>query len=205
MEKKKIIQEIVTQQVNEHGEYLSESKTTTFSVEKEPDYVKLYIKDILRLTDIPKSGNAILFAVLRRMSYNSEIALFSPIKRGIASELGISEVTVEKAVELFTKKSILIRKERGLYIVNPFFFGKGKWEDIRKIRFEIVYSESGRMIMKTEIEEKDSVQAFQDEKLEVIDDKKHLEYLKKRSELIDDLEKVNGQMLENTKQFKKVA
>lgn len=205
MEKKRIIQEIVTQQVNEQGEYLSESKTTTFSVEKEPDYVKLYIKDILRLTDIPKSGNAILFAVLRRMSYNGEIALFLPIKKGIALELGIQEGTVSKAVELFTNKSILIRKDRGLYIVNPFFFGKGKWEDIRKIRIEIVYSENGRMILKTEIQEKDSVEVFQDKKIEIIDDKKHLEFLKKKAELIENLEEVNSQMLRNTKQFEKVA
>jgi hypothetical protein len=39
-----------------------------------------------------------------------------------------------------------------LYLINPFFFGRGKWDDIRKVRLQVIYSEEGRMILKTEFE-----------------------------------------------------
>lgn len=157
--KKRISQEITSQIVNnETGEISKEVKHQVAFVEREPDYVKLYISDIFRLTDVPKSSNDIMLAMIKRMTYNNDIALFAPVKREIAKELGLKEVTISKAIELFVKKSIILRKDRGLYIINPYFFGRGKWEDIKKIRLQIDYSEKGRMIMKTEftlVEEKE--------------------------------------------------
>jgi Firmicute plasmid replication protein (RepL) len=170
MDKKRIIQEITTQKVDDNGVVTSETKTTNQTVEREPDYVKLYVKDVLRLSDIPSSGNSILFAILKRMTYNNDIALFAPVKREIASELNLKEVTISKAIELFTNKSILLRKDRGLYIINPYYFGRGKWEDIRKIRLEILYSETGRMILKAVINEDNKllIESFENGKQEKI-------------------------------------
>lgn len=151
--KKKISQEITNTITDINtGEVIKEVKNEISYVDREPDYVKLYVSDILRLTDVPKSGNDIMFAMLKRMTYNNDIALYAPVKREIANELGIKEVTVSKAIELFTNKSILVRKDRGLYIINPYFFGRGKWEEIKKIRLQILYSKEGRMILKTDFE-----------------------------------------------------
>jgi hypothetical protein len=150
MSKKNILQETTHIVTDFNGEIHKEFKSQTIQVEREPDYVKLYISDILRLQDIPKSGNEILLAMLKRMTYNNDIALYAPIKREIANELGVKEVTISKAIELFTQRSILLRKDRGLYIINPYFFGRGKWEEIRKIRLQILYTKEGRMILKTE-------------------------------------------------------
>ena len=150
--KKRISQEVTHTKTDLNGEVIEEVKNQVAYVEREPDYVKLYISDILRLQDIPKSGNDILLAIIKRMTYNNDIALFAPVKREIASDLGIKEITVSKAIELFTNKSILLRKDRGLYLINPFFFGRGKWDDIRKVRLQVIYSEEGRMILKTEFE-----------------------------------------------------
>ncbi len=148
---KRISQEITNHVINhETGEVNQEIKHQISFVEREPDYVKLYISDILRLTDIPKSSNDIMLAMLKRMTYNNDIALFAPVKREIANELSLKEVTICKAIELFAKKSIILRKDRGLYIINPYFFGRGKWEDIKKVRLQIEYSKGGRMILKTE-------------------------------------------------------
>jgi hypothetical protein len=150
--KKKILQEVISTRTNEDGQVIEEIKSQVIQVEKEPDYVKLYINDLLRLQDIPKSANDILLAIIKRMTYNNDIALFAPVKREIASELNIKEVTVAKAIEMFTNKSILIRKDRGLYVINPYLFGRGKWEEIRKIRLQLVYSKEGRVILKTDFE-----------------------------------------------------
>lgn len=152
MDKTKLLQEVTNTKTDQYGQVIEEIKTQVIHVDREPDYVKLYINDLLRLQDIPKSANDILLAIIKRMTYNNDIALFAPVKREIASELNIKEVTVAKAIEMFTNKSILIRKDRGLYVINPYLFGRGKWEEIRKIRLQLVYSKDGRMILKTEFE-----------------------------------------------------
>lgn len=205
MDKTTIKQQIVSQRVDEHGVVKEEYTTTTLTLEREPDYVKLYIKDVLRLTDIPNSGNSILFCILKRMSYNSEIALFAPVKKGIALELGISEPTVSKAIELFANRSILLRIDRGLYVVNPFFFGRGKWEDIKKVRISIVYSENGRMIIKPEISEDNPVKNFEENAVKVKDSEENLVLLEKKNELIKSLNAVENEMLKNTEKSVKAA
>jgi predicted transcriptional regulator len=149
---KKISQEITVDIVNEDGEVLREQKTTTSYVDNEPDYVKMYFKDILKMKDIQKAGNEVLFSILKRIDYSNEIFLFAPVKRKIAEELNLKEVTVSKAIEELCKKEIIIRKERGVYVVNPFYFGRGKWENIKKIRMEIGYDISGRNLTKIEFE-----------------------------------------------------
>ena len=152
MDIKKISQEIITQVVDENGVLKHEVKSQNVIVEREPDYVKLYIRDILRLNDIPKSGNEVLLAILRRMNYSNDIILISSIKKEIAEELGIKEITLRKAIELFVEKSILLRRDRSVYIINPYFFGRGKWEEIKKIRLLIEYSKEGKMVLKTDFE-----------------------------------------------------
>lgn len=156
METKRISQEIVTQIIDEDGLIKQEVKTQSSFIEREPDYVKLYIRDILRLNDIPKSGNEILLSILRRMTYSNDIILIASVKREIAEELGVKEITLRKAIELFVEKSILLRKDRGVYIINPYFFGRGKWEEIKKIRLLIEYSKEGKMMLKTDFELVDS-------------------------------------------------
>jgi len=151
--KKKISQELKREVVDSQtGEFLQEVTETSSYVEREPDYVKLYIQDILRLQDLPKISNNVLMSILKRMGYNQQIVLIAPTKRQIAKELKIELGTVSKTVEALCKKEVLIREDRGVYIVNPFLFGRGKWEDVRKIRLTIEYSAKGKMFLRTEME-----------------------------------------------------
>jgi len=151
--RKKIIQEVTKTTTDQNGKFLSESKRTTGYANREPDYVKLYLQDLLRLKDIPKTSNSILLSILKRLSYDSnEIILISHVKNLIAKELEISVVTISKAIEAFTDKSILLRKGRGVYLVNPYLFGRGKWEEIEKIRLSVTYSEEGKMFLRTEFD-----------------------------------------------------
>lgn len=159
MYQKKLVREVVTQTVDENGEFVEKKSSQVFAMEREPDYVKLYIDDIMRLNDLPRSSSNILLAIVRRMSYANDIALYAPIKREIEAELGIKEVTLKKAIDLFMENSILFRKARGLYTINPYFFGKGKWEDIKKVRLSVEYSKTGKMVLQTEFEYAKEIQS----------------------------------------------
>ncbi len=52
-----------------------------------------------------------------------------------------------------TKGDLLYRIARGMYRVNPNFFGKGDWQDIARLRLEIIFDANGKTIM-GEIEKK---------------------------------------------------
>jgi Firmicute plasmid replication protein (RepL) len=139
-ESKKITTAIIKDIVNADGELIRHEEIKTFKVDREPDFIKLYIGDILRLKDIPKGMNAVLWSLLRRMNYQNEIVLIGYIKKQIEEELNIKDVTIRKSLETFVEKGIMIRKARGIYVFNPLLFGRGSWDEIRTLRLTVTYS-----------------------------------------------------------------
>lgn len=147
---------------HQSGEVFSQELVTTSEVEKEPEYVKLYITDMMKLTGIPKSASSILMSLLRYVNFNNQIVLVKPIKEEISRELNISMETLKKALQLFIDKGILSRADRGVYVTNPFFFARGSWQHIRKIRLMVEYTEKGRFIIKKESADDSTTEALQD-------------------------------------------
>lgn len=128
----------------ETGESL---KTYTESViPKEPDYVKLYLESITKLNDVQRWTDPVLYELLRLMNYRNEIVLNAAIKKRIALEINISTRTIDNALSMLVKKSIIFREDTGLYKGNPFLFGKGEWRDIRELRMTIVFNREGQSI-----------------------------------------------------------
>lgn len=133
----KIIKENTTIDVST-GEIIKQS--TESIVPKEPNFIKLYLEDLVMLKDVPKWVSGILYELLKRMNYQNEIVLNSEIKRRIAGELEIVPKTIDNALVTFVKKKILIRTGKGIYIANPYLFGKGDWNNVRGIRLSVSYS-----------------------------------------------------------------
>lgn len=129
----------------ESGEVIQETQTSIYTLDREPDFVKLYVDDIRHLYNI--SNTDILLAFVRKMNYDNEIALNASIKRDISNALGTTVSNIDKMISKYVQKDILIRKDRGLFLVNPYLFGRGKWQDIRKIRLSIEYTLEGRKVV----------------------------------------------------------
>lgn len=143
----KKVKEITERNINfQTGEIVTEMNHSVGSFETEPDFIKLYLKDILYLKDLPKGLNTILYQLIRLMNYDNEIVINSGIKRKIASTTGLAFNTINGAISDFVKGKILIRADKGIYKVNPYLFGKGRWEDIKRIRATIEYTLDGRTI-----------------------------------------------------------
>jgi hypothetical protein len=115
-------------------------------IPKEPDFVKLYLNDLVLLKEVPQWVSRILYSLLKHMNYQNEIVLNSSIKKRIAADLGIIPKTIDNALVTFVKKSILMRQEVGVYKANPYLFGKGDWNNIRKIRLQVEYGNDVRDI-----------------------------------------------------------
>lgn len=133
------------------GEIQEEEEIIDAYVDKEPDYVKIYLRDIVALNDLPKGLDRVINVLLQTMSYDNMIILNSFIKKKMTEELGYKTVQVlNNNINKLVNAEILFRHGTGTYQVNACYFGRGHWHDIQEIRLQQVYSAKGRDF-KTEI------------------------------------------------------
>ena len=124
---------------------------SSFLVDKEPEFIKLYIQDIGRLNSINGKANEVLLAFISKMGYNNLIPTYKPIKEMIARDLGISLHTVNAAIKSFKKKGLFIPFARGMYIADPELFARGNWKDIKQLRVIIDYNKDGSKKIKSNL------------------------------------------------------
>ena len=131
----------------------TEQQERTVKVEQEPNFIKLYLQDICKLNDLPKTSSKLLNELLKYTAYDNMILIPTYVKEKLAQELNMNIGTVSNSLSKLTKKGILKREGKGAYRLNPFFFGKGKWTEIKKIRAEWEYGVEGRALTNVEIEQ----------------------------------------------------
>ena len=151
----KIKQSVETEVLNEYGEIVSKRANRVLNWGNEPQYIKLYLQDILYLSDLPKHHEKILFELLKRATYagekyGMEITLNAGIKKRIAENLGIKNIrSINNTLSDLVKGKILFRADIGVYTLNPYLFGKGDWQDISRLRLEINYDDIKGKTFKT--------------------------------------------------------
>jgi len=141
-----------TEKINfKTGEITEEETLNVIKLPKEEDYVKIYIKHINYLNNLPNGIDTIIYALLKRINYDNEIYINNHLKKKIAEEIGLKVSTINMYITKLVNNDILIRIDRGVYILNPIFYGKGKWKDIlelrKKLEITIEYQE-GKYIIK---------------------------------------------------------
>ena len=62
---KTLEKEVVDAETGEILQYKSETEKVFF--DKEPDYVKLYLKDIVRLKELPPTSEKLLFIIVKKI------------------------------------------------------------------------------------------------------------------------------------------
>lgn len=143
----KIKQSIETSILNEQGDLVGKRASKTLSWGEEPKYIKLYLEDVLYLSDMPTKHSAVLYELLKRASYagdkdGMQVIINASLKRRIANSLGLKNVgSISNAITDFVKGKILYRADVGMYNFNPYLFGKGDWQDISRLRLEIDYDD----------------------------------------------------------------
>mgnify|MGYP000911225836 CR=1 FL=1 len=133
------------------GEIIKSARTEVSLFESEPPYVKLYLNDLCRLNGLNNSEQKILNELIINMGYNNVVPSYKPVKEMIASKLEMPYNTLDKGIKELHKKGILIRQARGFYIMDPNLFGRGSWNDVKKIRMVIEYNSDGTKTINTEV------------------------------------------------------
>lgn len=148
---RRIVQETVKQVIDHStGEVQTTEISTSFSIGKEPNFIKIYLDDIMYFIDMPSSASGILLSIAKRMSYDNKVTLVKSIKEDIAKETNLDLGTINNAISNFKKKNILLSAGRSVYTINPHLIAKGKWQDISKLRLQIEYTPKGRSIKSVE-------------------------------------------------------
>lgn len=151
----KIKQSIETSVINEHGEIVSKRANKTLSWGTEPAFIKLYLQDVLYLSDMPTKHSAILYELLKRASYagdkdGMQVIVNASLKRRIQDTLGFRNLSsINNAITDFVKGKILYRVDVGMYNFNPYLFGKGDWQDVSRLRLEVNYDDIKGKTFKT--------------------------------------------------------
>lgn len=141
---KTVEKEIIDSETGEVLQFKTETEKVLY--EKEPEYVKLYLKDIVRLKDLPPTSEKLLMLIVKHMGYNNLFQAYKPLKIVMSQQLGMSLNTLNQQISNLRKAGILIPMDkygRGLYLVDPDLFARGSWKEIKNLRLVIEYNTDG--------------------------------------------------------------
>ena len=142
-----IFNQIIEKTINEEtGEITEKRETQAMRFGEEPPYVKLYLKDVMYLSDLPTNYSNVVYQLARRATYASEengmvVSLTPYTKKQITKTINIKITTLDNILTKLVKGKVLYRLGLGTYLLNPYLFGKGNWSDVSSIRLKIDYSE----------------------------------------------------------------
>ena len=147
---KKIKKQIISEVVDEFGEVHQKQIFQSYSLPTEDDYIKIYIKHINYLANLPSGLEGLIYELLKNMNYGNKIVVNSSIKQNIAKNIGKTFNTINQYITRLVDSKILIREARGVYYINPLFYGKGKWKEIcelrEKLMLNIIYQDGKYII-----------------------------------------------------------
>jgi hypothetical protein len=112
-------------------------------IDREPDYIKLYLSGILLYADCAAWQNRVLHSLLKLIDFNNEINITAHKRKQIATELEMTTSALNIAITKFVRGSVLKKLGTGTYLANPHLFGRGEWKNIRKLRLTVEFSPEG--------------------------------------------------------------
>ena len=149
---KKVIKGEFQRNVNHAtGEIIEESSFSMVKFPQEPEYVKMYIKDLCAITSVNDSDQALLRHLLLRLDYEGFVLLSTRIRNSMARSLSITNKTLRNRLNNLVKADLIKPIARNEYRVNPNYFARGNWKSVCEQRLAysmtISYSEEeGRSI-----------------------------------------------------------
>ncbi len=136
------------------GEVVEKVQEKTCFLDREPEYIKVYIDPALECFGTDLALAPYLLAFCRHMTYASSfrreyactVRTDSLVRKDVANALHVSERAVYAAQRRLVECGLFLpvvvdgKKKRGLYFVNPWIVSKGEWRDIKALRSGFHYT-----------------------------------------------------------------
>lgn len=130
------------------GELKKSTKAKVVKKPKTPDFLMLFTAGAPLLKDacLTKSSELILSKILEKwVLRKNRVDLSKVLVAHLVTELGSSRSTIYTGLTLLKNKKILVQDKEGItgdlikgaWYLNPYIFGKGSWNDISKLRFDL--------------------------------------------------------------------
>lgn len=115
----------------------------TGEVEKEPDFVKLYIRDLCALKGISGVRHDIFNFMLENMNYHNEVSFGSSAKKRFLEDRDIKNQTFNNYVTTLIERGLIERIGRQEFRVNKKYAVKVDWAKVQSIRWDTTYTKEG--------------------------------------------------------------
>jgi DNA-binding transcriptional regulator WhiA len=119
---------------NETGEVITNSHHAKIRMTKE-QFVLAFVRNIAGLYNINVNFE-VLNEVLLNMNSQNVVYLQNEFKVKTAEKTKLSIKRIESVILDLVAKNVIKRIQRGQYVVNPSFFGKGSISKIKKLRMQ---------------------------------------------------------------------
>jgi len=127
---------------NSTGEVISIKRDEVVRREKTPQFIMLFTAgapDLVR-ANLTKSQSHVLWKILEKYTHSgNSLKITVATKKVMARELGLTLRTVGAYIRVLINKDIIQELEiEGSkdYFLNPHIFGRGEWNNIKKLRYE---------------------------------------------------------------------
>lgn len=132
--------------ITRDGELLNVEQHLSIPVGEEPPYYKVYLQDLSNVLGLAPAEHMVWEVLCSNMSFTNIVVLIKPIKDMLVQATGKKYETIRAAIKSLVAKGLLVRQARAVYMVNPKYAARGKWQDIKALRLTIDYNEQGRNI-----------------------------------------------------------
>ena len=129
------------------GEVTSKTSTKVVKRDKTPDFIMLFTEGAPLLSDasLSKREQNILNEILSTwVGLNNRVDFSQVLRAHLAKVLDYSPSSIYKGLNSLKRKKIFVEKNnitendvKGAIYLNPNIFGKGHWNDIKKLRYDI--------------------------------------------------------------------
>ena len=154
--KQRAVYSLEQQRVNhETGEILEDNKIRVAKETKKENFIKLYVENLYFMsTELTSHEKTVMFFLLMSMGYKNVVTISSDLRKAIIETSKLSRMTIHRAIKGLKEKDLLMTPTESIkelfkqdndlsvfmsftkntYIINPNIIGKGKLEDLKKMR-----------------------------------------------------------------------
>lgn len=123
----------------ETGEIVEKRREKTVKAGRTPPFVMIFLKDLAKMENLTTAEYKVLMGLLQNVDNKNVISVTKGLKDKIAEEMEINPNSMNTLIGNLKKKKVILPESKGRFLVNPYFFGRGEWNDISELRQTIKY------------------------------------------------------------------
>ena len=116
----------------------------TGEVLKEPEFVKLYIKEVCSIRGLNSSQTKIFQFMLSEMNWHNEVCYGTTSKQRFLDAHNMKNQTFNNNITALIDSGLIAREGKGAFKVNPKYASKVEWAKVKKITWVTEYTENGK-------------------------------------------------------------